>query len=70
MNFLLRKVIQEGDDETYLAGMQTIIHHLKLKGKELSIISLDEQNRIDKLAQESQKEVAIRLSKYLLLNLS
>jgi hypothetical protein len=65
VNFLLEKVIQEGDDETYLAGMQTIIHHLKLTGDDLSIIPLGEKNRVHDLANESQNEVARRLSKHL-----
>ncbi len=65
VNFLLEKVIQEGDDETYLAGMQTIIHHLKLTGEDLSIIPLGEKNRVHDLANESQNEVARRLSKHL-----
>lgn len=65
VNFLLEKVIQEGNDETYLAGMQTIIHHLKLSGEDLSIIPLGEKNRVHDLANESQNEVARRLSKHL-----
>ena len=65
VNFLLEKVIQEGDDETYLAGMQTIIHHLKLTGDDLSIIPLGEKNRVHDLANKSQNEVARRLSKHL-----
>ncbi len=65
VNFLLEKVIQEGDDETYLAGMQTIIHHLKLNGEDLSVIPLGEKNRVHDLANESQNEVARRLSKHL-----
>ncbi len=65
VNFLLEKVIQEGDDETYLAGMQTIIHHLKLNGEDLSVIPLGEKNRVHDLANESQNEVARRLSEHL-----